>query len=398
MGMDTILVILYILSFLLLWQFVGYPTFMAIVMLKLKEPGVDYSFQPHVSILVPTYNEETVIYKRIRNLLNIDYPKDRYEILVVDSGSTDRTRDIVEEIIKTNFITSLKLIKERQRNGKGSAINLGKEYANYSIILVTDANSIFNKNVLREILPFFKDPTVGAVGGRYAVLNPTGGITSSTQFYWDMEYIMRLGESILGSACLFHGEINAWRKELVDADIGILSEDLDMAIEIKRKGYNIKYAPNAIVYEPAPRTAADQIRQRKRTSIGTIQCIFKHWSFLFIPKNLYSILIFPSHKTLAMLSPIIIFLIIICYSLTPLDQVLIHAGISSFLFALILILFLNLKKICLNRINRSESLSKFSPINILYYVLLNEYLILTAWISFLTGRYSVLWQKAETTR
>jgi len=95
--MNIIIILLYLLSFLLIWQFVGYPSLMAIVALKSKPKNKDYSFQPFVSIIVPTYNEDKVIEKGIRNLFDLDYPKDRYEIIVVDSGSTDSTTEIVEE-------------------------------------------------------------------------------------------------------------------------------------------------------------------------------------------------------------------------------------------------------------------------------------------------------------
>ena len=102
---------------------------MAIVALRSKHKNKDYSFQPFVSVIVPTYNEERVIEKRIKNLFELDYPENKYEIIVVDSGSTDNTAQIVEDIIRQNTKTTLKLIKENERKGKASAINLGKKHA-----------------------------------------------------------------------------------------------------------------------------------------------------------------------------------------------------------------------------------------------------------------------------
>jgi len=87
--MDSLVIVLYILSSLLIWQFVGYPTLMAIIALKADPKSKDYSYQPFVSIIVPSYNEEKVIGKRIKNLFELNYPKDKYEIIVVDSKSTD---------------------------------------------------------------------------------------------------------------------------------------------------------------------------------------------------------------------------------------------------------------------------------------------------------------------
>ena len=279
--MNFVVVLLYLISFTLIYQFVGYPLLMGLIASRSNSESKDYSCKHFISIIVPTYNEEKVIKSRIENLLNLSYPKNKYEILVVDSGSTDDTVKIFDDLMKKyNFpFPHIKLVEEVERMGKASAINFGKKYAEGEIILVTDANSIFDKNVLTEIIPHFKNQDVGAVGGRYCVSNPENPLALSESFYWDLEYIMRRGESALDSACLFHGEINAWRKNIVDADTKMLSEDLDMCIQIRRKGYKIKYEPNALVYEPSATTPNDQIKQRKRTSIGTIQNIFKHFDY-----------------------------------------------------------------------------------------------------------------------
>jgi len=399
--MSVIVILLYLLSFLLIWQFVGYPSLMAIVALRAKPKNKDYSFQPFVSIIVPTYNEEKVIEKRIKNLFELDYPKDKYEIIVVDSGSADSTAQIVEKLIEKHCSSglNLRLIKEEERKGKASAINLGKKHAKGEIVLVTDANSIFDKNVLKEMMPHFKNPKVGAVGGRYCVANPENKLAASESFYWDLEYIMRKGESVLDSACLFHGEINAWRKELVDADTSMLSEDLDMCIKIRKKGYKIEYEPKAKVYEPSATTPEDQIKQRKRTSIGTIQNMFKYLSYFIPPRDWYSFLIFPSHKALAMFSPFILLAIPILYILTwNIKVVSTHFVLTLIVFAGMLALLMSLK----SRLNKDEKVKSNFPIfsipKIVYYVLLNEYLILLAWKDFIFRRYSVLWEKAESTR
>jgi cellulose synthase/poly-beta-1,6-N-acetylglucosamine synthase-like glycosyltransferase len=157
---------------------------MAIAALKSKPKNKDYSFQPFVSIIVPTYNEEKVIAKRIVNLVVLDYPKSQYEIIVVDSGSADKTTEIVEETIKEHEKSEpkLRLIKENERKGKASAINLGKKHAKGDIVLITDANSIFDKDVLKEMMPHFKDPKVGAVGGRYCIANPENPLAASESF------------------------------------------------------------------------------------------------------------------------------------------------------------------------------------------------------------------------
>jgi biofilm PGA synthesis N-glycosyltransferase PgaC len=399
--MTLIVITLYLLSFLLIWQFVGYPVLMGIIALRAKPKEKNHSYAPFVSIIVPAYNEQRVIGKRIENLLSLDYRKDRYQIIVVESGSTDGTYQAVEDSIERNPTQTpqVKLIREEERRGKASAINLGKQHAEGEIILVTDANAAFEKNVLREMMPHFEDPKVGAVGGRYFVSNPDNAHASSESFYWELEYIMRSGESALDSACLFHGEINAWRKDLAEADASNLSEDLDIVFQIRRAGYKIEYEPTAKVYEPAATTAKGQITQRKRTTIGTLQCIFKHLDYLVPPRDLYSLLIFPSHKGLTMLSPFFLLAIPILYLLArDMGVILTHLSLTLFAFTVLLGVFLLLRAKLTVDTSRGTRLSTSSLPKIAYYVLLNEYLVFIAWIDFILGRYSILWEKAETTR
>ena len=394
-----IVLLLFLSSFVLIWQFTGYPIFMAMIALKAKPSVKDYTFQPGVSIIVPTFNEERSIKKRIENLLSLNYPKDKYDIIIVDSGSKDSTVQIVNDfLIKNKEKTPvIQLVTEEERKGKASAINFGKKFSKQDIILVTDANCIFDPDVLKEMMPNFKDPRVGAVGGRYFVLDPSNSITESTQFYWDLEYIMRIGEDAIDSACLFHGEINAWRKNLIHTDVRLISEDLDMAIRIRKKGYKIKYEPDAAVYEPAPATARDQIKQRKRTSIGTIQAIFKHFKYLMVPKDLYSLFIFPSHKFITMVSPFYLIIIPLLYLVSGNFYLVIsHVLLTLLVFIISLAILMHLKaKICARNIGRFSFSSLFKIVN---YVLLNEYLIILAWVDFASGKYTVLWEKAETTR
>jgi cellulose synthase/poly-beta-1,6-N-acetylglucosamine synthase-like glycosyltransferase len=394
-----LLILLYLASFLFIWQFVGYPTIMVLIAIRNDQKPLNYSYQPFVTILVPTYNEEKNIWGRIENLRDLNYPKDKYEVIVVDSGSEDNTREIVKEALNRIEEPKLRLITEKERKGKASAINFGKKHAKGDIILVTDANSVFEENVLKEMMPHFADPGIGAVGGRHILPNPGSSITSSNQFYLDIEYIMRCGESAIDSTCLFHGEINAWRKDIVEADTEMLSEDLDMAIQIRRKGKKIEYEPRAIFYEPSPTNAEELIIQKRRTSIGTIQTIFKHLSYWVPPRNYYSALIYPSHKGLAMFSPFLLIAIPVLYLLSmDINIILTNFVITVFIFTSLFFVLNHLKSKLIVNGALKLGFSIKSLFNIVYYVMLNEWIVLLAWKDYIFGRYSVLWEKVSTTR
>jgi cellulose synthase/poly-beta-1,6-N-acetylglucosamine synthase-like glycosyltransferase len=374
---------------------------MVFIALKPQRNYKDYTFQPYVSILVPTYNEKNVIRNRIENLISMNYPGDKYEIIVVDSGSGDGTAEIVDSFMKEYHDTdpALRLIREERRKGKASAINTGKNHSKGDIVLVTDANCIFDKNVLREMMPHFKDPSVGAVGGRYIVANPENALTSSESYYWDLEYLMRCGESSLDSACLFHGEINAWRRDLVEADTSIISEDLDICMQIRRKKYKIVYEPDAKVYEPSATNVKDQIIRKKKVVIGTIKCMFKHMPYLLSPdRDLYNTLIFPSHKILAIFSPFILLIIPVLYIIAFDLGYIIHLILTLSIFSVLYATLTYVKSKKIKNENVKKFFSPYTLLNIVYYVLLNEYLILLGWKDFFLGKYSVLWEKAESAR
>jgi poly-beta-1,6-N-acetyl-D-glucosamine synthase len=392
------LIVVYVLALLLIWTFVGYPLLMLRLALRRRDASKNYSFQPFVSILVPTFNEEAMIQKRIENLRALRYPKDKYEILVVDSGSSDATQNVVEHICQGAGAPRIRLVCQDQRMGKASAINCGRAQAEGDIILVTDANSLFDENVLAELTPHFESAKIGGVGGRYVVSNAENPLPATEQFYWELETLLRMGESALDSACLFQGEINAWRKSLVQADPAMIGEDLDMSIAIRQQGYKVAFEPNAVCYEPSPISFREQLTQKKRRCLGTIQNIFKHWKYLFVPRDWYRLIIFPSHKGLLMLTPFMFIGILLGYILiwNPL-LILSHLLIMTAVFLILLALYQRFVP-RLHQATTSSTPAKVSLLAVALYVLFDEYLLLLAWKDFFSGRYSVLWEKVGSTR
>jgi biofilm PGA synthesis N-glycosyltransferase PgaC len=392
------LIAVYALAALLIWVFVGYPLLMLRFALVHRDVKRNHSSQPFFSILVPTFNEEAVIEKRIQNLRGLQYSKDKYEILVIDSGSSDATKSIVQRMCQEDGAPRTRLICEDQRMGKASAINCGSTQAAGDLVLVTDANTWFDVNVLAALAPHFERAEIGGVGGRYVVSNPKNPLQSAEQFYWRLEDVLRTGESALDSACLFQGEISAWRKSIVEADPAMIGEDLDMSIAIQKKGYKVAFEPNAICYEPSPTSFGEQQTQKKRRCLGTIQNIFKHWRYLFVPRDWYRLIIFPSHKGLLMVTPFMFLGIILGYIViwNP-ALVLSHIFIMSALFLILLSFYLHFMP-RLYRTHGSSPRVKVSLLRLGLYVLFDEYLLLLAWRDFFLRRYSVLWEKIDSTR
>jgi uncharacterized membrane protein len=172
-----------------------------------------------------------------------------------------------------------------------------------------------------------------------------------------------------------------------------------MVIRIRRQGYKVDYEPEAKVYEPTAETASGQIIRRRKVSTGTILCIFKHLGYFLLPRDLYSLLIFPSHKGLTMLSPFLLLAIPVLY-LAARDPrlVVVHVFLTGLVFGLLLAALLALWPRLVPGARSTGIGSIWSLGRIGYYVLLNEYLVFLAWIDFFSGKHTVLWERVESTR
>jgi cellulose synthase/poly-beta-1,6-N-acetylglucosamine synthase-like glycosyltransferase len=389
-----ILLVLFVISLIqVTWTYIGYPAFLFLISSVFgKKHSVDDSYMPHVSLLIIAHNEENVIRKKIENSLNLDYPKDRMEIIVIDDGSNDRTREIVREYEKFG----VKLIEQNPRRGKASAINLGLKSAKGEVIIVTDANSMFDRDAVRKIARHFHDPAIGAVGGRYEPrVSEATDIALGNLMYWKFERIVRERESLLDSVVGMNGNIMAIRKGIIEkVDEDLLTEDFDITVSLREKGFRVLYEPEAFSWKLAPKTLRDEIIQKRRRVVGTIQTLLRHKSVLLNPKyGWYGMLILPSHKLFQMIVPFFFALLIASSSCLHLmtDLVLAHLVfylLSAFLlFSTISILLLRLRprtKLLL------FSLSK--------YFFIQHYDVLLGWWDYLRGNYKVTWEKAESTR
>ena len=161
--MNIIVTLLYLLSFLLIWQFVGYPTLVATIAPKAKPKNKDYSYQPFVSIIVPTYNEEERIDRCLKSINDLKYPKEKIEIIVVDDGSQDNTIDIARKYGVS--------ILRQQHLGCATARNRGVEHAKGEVIAFIDADDVCKEEWLIETVPYLKDKQIGAVGCSHDLLN-----------------------------------------------------------------------------------------------------------------------------------------------------------------------------------------------------------------------------------
>ncbi len=232
---------------------------------------------PSVSIVIPAYNEEEHIAETIKAVKRLSYPEELFEILVIDDGSTDETankakREGVNVIAKENA-------------GKASTLNLGIEKVKGEIMGCIDADSYPDEDALLKMVPYFDDPGVAAVTSAILVRNPKNFM----QRLQEMEYILiAWGRKLLDylhSVYVTPGPLSLYRKDVLKKiggfDERVLTEDIEIAFRLQRKGYKIRMALLARVYTNVPKSFRKWWNQRLRWDIGGIQTanIYKYAAF-----------------------------------------------------------------------------------------------------------------------
>ena len=216
---------------------------------------INDNYQPKVSLIIPTYNETAVVRKKLENTQQIDYPSDKLQVILVDSASTDGTLAVCEDFLeKNNLRFPMRLLSEGKRMGKSHALNTALEYAEGEIIAISDADSFWEPNTLRKTVPFFADPSVGAVTGREELINPKQTIhTLSESLYRKFYYTLRLGESKVHSTLIFQGELSLYRKSALEKfeDRAGYSDDTGTVIDIVSRGYRCIFVPEAVFHDTA---------------------------------------------------------------------------------------------------------------------------------------------------
>ncbi len=237
---------------------------------------VSSEYLPKVSVIIPTYREADLIEARLDNIRSQDYPKELMEVILIDSGSDDGTADLVERWASQHKDVKLKLIREEERRGKARALNHALEYASGDIIVIADADAMWPRDSLREALKWMADPSVGAVSclKRPASSGPAG-IEGGYREYYNL---LRVAESKAYSTPIFHGELAAFRKGLIErvggfpTDIG--ADDSHMAAKIALMGYRAITPETLWIEERVPKKGYGIWRVRRA------QHLIQHFSKL----------------------------------------------------------------------------------------------------------------------
>jgi biofilm PGA synthesis N-glycosyltransferase PgaC len=228
---------------------------------------------PFVSVVVAAYCEEPVIERTLAALLALDYP--RYEIVVVDDGSTDRTVELLRPYAADGRI---RLLEKRRNEGKAMALNDAVPILRGEIVTIVDADIQPHPDTLRHLTPHFRHARVAAVAGNPQVTNTSSLLAKvqATEFA-SIVSVLRRAQRVWGRILTVSGAICAFRKSAM-VDVGLFdpemaTEDIALTWKLQRRFYDVRYEPRAVVAMQVPETLSALYRQRKRWATGLAQVL-----------------------------------------------------------------------------------------------------------------------------
>ena len=288
MILEALEVVFMFLTALMIVYLVRHYVFTLIVLRRAKNAKVfdvaaNADFEPTVSILIPARDEERVIGRLLQRMVELTYPKDKLQVIIIDDASSDSTGRIADEYSSRHgFIEVLHRDKREGGNGKAAAMNAGFKHATGEIILCFDADYYPQKDIVEKLAKEFADPTVGAVQGRVVVLNEPQNIVTR------LVALERIGgyrvdqeaRDDLGLITQFGGTVGGFRRSVLESlggwDESILAEDTDLTFRVYLAGYKIRYIGDAECYEEAVDNWKAYRNQRYRWARGHMQCCFKY--------------------------------------------------------------------------------------------------------------------------
>lgn len=285
------LAVLCVAALLAIYILVGYPLLLARYPFRLAPPvKKNAAFEPSVCALIAAHNGEEFLGAKIVSLLAMDYPPEKFRILVVSDGSTDRTPEIAAA-----HAPRVALLRLPEQCGKAAALSAGLESITEDVILFTDVRQTFDHDALRHLIANLADPTVGAVTGELAYSDEAGsGVEGTLDLYWRYELWARGRHSAIDSLFNATGAIYAARRALVTAiPPDTLADDAVIPLRIFMKGYRVVFDPAAVAWDK--RALAKAEFGRKVRTLGGVWQVFARMPQLFTKTNRMR-LHFVSHK------------------------------------------------------------------------------------------------------
>ncbi len=376
------MVIFWIAFALLIYLYIGYPI-LAWVRARLvpetERPGCS---EPTVSVVVVAHNEEDRIRSRFDNLLALDYPREKLDILLGSDGSTDSTVSRAFEY----WDAGVRIRAFGDRRGKAAVLNDVVTSTRGEIVVLADARQRFEPGAVRALVRNFDDPRVGAVSGEL-VLTPEGdGATlgRGACFYWRYETFIRRSESRASSTVGATGAIYAIRRTLFEPiPPDTILDDVLIPLRMVRRGYRVKLESAARAFDATPDTERDEFIRKVRTIAGTFQ-LFARERWLFNPLRNRLWFETMSHKALRLTVPLLQLVLLAA-----------NVGLAGlFAYRCLLAAQMLFYAAALGGYAHRHRRHRLYLLTLPYTVCLLSWATIIGFVRFLSGRQQVTWERA----
>jgi cellulose synthase/poly-beta-1,6-N-acetylglucosamine synthase-like glycosyltransferase len=275
-----------------------YVLFPGLVLLRARlrpRPHLSAPITPPVSVIVAARNEARSIGAKLDNLLNLDYPQDRLQVVVAADGCDDDT----DSAARARGDERIRVVS-LPRVGKAGALNAAVGVATGEILVFSDANSLYARDALRALVAPFADSDVGAVAGdqRYLADHAEAAVATGERLYWDLDRAIKRAESRGGNAVSATGAIYAVRRELFSQVPPGVTDDFATSTAVIARGKRLVFAPEAIAFEPVARSSRDEFARKVRVMTRGLNAVVARHELLDPRRYGFYALQLLSHKVL----------------------------------------------------------------------------------------------------
>ena len=301
--MGSVKLIFWICLFLVFYTYIGYGLLLYVLLLLkrtfgrkppvLTLPADDQL--PAVTLMICAFNEEEVITEKMENIRQIDYPRDKFCVMWVTDGSTDRSNQLL------SAYDDVTLVFSPERRGKAAAMQHGLQENKAEFVVFTDANTMLNTNSIREIVRLFMDERVGCVSGEKRVAARADGEVAAEGegLYWRYESTLKRWDSELYSAMGAAGELFAVRmSHYRAAPSNALLDDFMISMLMVEDGHRIAYTSEAYAVEYGSANMHEESKRKRRIAAGGLQSIWWLRSLMNPLKYPVASFLFVSHRVL----------------------------------------------------------------------------------------------------
>ncbi len=292
--------VFWVSAFLIAYTYVGYAAWLWLQALLFPWPVMRMRQELPISIVMVVRNEERVLEDKLRNLLTLDYPPERCQIVIVSDGSTDRTEEILREHVDNPRV---QVVMNQLSRGKASGLNDAFNLAHGDLVIFTDARQKIEPGALRVLAESFADPNVGCVSGELMLGDLDSGETGRGMgLYWRIEKQIRELEAASGSVVGATGALYAVRRDLLNAvPEGTILDDVYIPLQVVKQGKRVVFEPRARAWDSPDLGGGLEFARKVRTLSGNYQLVqLMPWVLSGQNPVLFR---FVSHKLLRLAAP-----------------------------------------------------------------------------------------------